>query len=75
MEDTGWIDEVHEGERPCPVCGKRMYVEKKSNVSIDVCADHGIWLDRGELDAIVMAARKRGRRRQRSAVKEARRKG
>ena len=75
MNEDAWIDESIEGKRPCPVCGNRMHIEKKNRISIDVCPDHGIWLDEGELEAIVTAVRSRGKRRQRSAVRDARRKG
>ena len=46
-------DTVPSGERPCPICGTRMAVENISGVSIDVCAKHGVWLDRGELPKIL----------------------
>ncbi|MEN8149278.1 MAG: zf-TFIIB domain-containing protein [Planctomycetota bacterium] len=75
MSDEVWIDERTEGDRPCPVCGNRMHIERKDQVSIDVCAEHGIWLDSGELGKIVSATRRSGRRKQRTAMKEARRKG
>jgi len=43
---------VPEGERPCPVCRQRMATEEHYGVTADVCAEHGIWLDVGELLAI-----------------------
>ena len=46
-------DTVPSGERPCPVCGTHMAVENISGVSIDACAKHGFWLDRGELPKIL----------------------
>lgn len=66
---------VPEGRRRCPICGESMIVEKKSGISIDVCPDHGIWLDRGELPAIIRAVRQRERRLRTRAVREARRSG
>ena len=39
----------------CPVCGALMVrrnFRKISSVLIDVCRDHGVWLDAGELDQI-----------------------
>lgn len=44
---------VPSGERPCPICGDHMIVEQMSGVNIDVCAQHGVWLDRGELPRIL----------------------
>jgi Zn-finger nucleic acid-binding protein len=44
-----------EGVRTCPVCGtemsKRMFAYE-SGVAVDVCLDHGIWLDEGELHRV-----------------------
>jgi Zn-finger nucleic acid-binding protein len=42
--------------RPCPVCGKfmnRSNYAGGSGIILDVCHDHGVWFDRGELTAIV----------------------
>ena len=36
----------------CPVCGIEMLVEKVGHVRVDVCDDHGMWLDGGELERI-----------------------
>ena len=44
---------VPEGERACPICGKRMTADKKQGIHIDVCHDHGVWLDKGELAAVI----------------------
>ena len=44
---------VPSGERACPICGNTMEVEQMSGVNIDVCAKHGVWLDRGELPQIL----------------------
>lgn len=44
---------VPEGERPCPICGKHMTADKKQGIQVDVCHDHGVWLDRGELSAVI----------------------
>ena len=52
-EDRG----ISEKPRRCPVCRKRMkkvQVGKQTRVRIDRCRkDHGIWLDGGELEAIL----------------------
>jgi Zn-finger nucleic acid-binding protein len=41
---------------PCPQCGKlmnRKNFAQSSGVVLDVCADHGVWLDRGELERVL----------------------
>jgi len=41
--------------RRCPVCNKMMHRKnyaKRSGVIMDYCADHGVWLDAGELKQI-----------------------
>ena len=40
---------------PCPICGElmpRRNFRRISGVLIDICRDHGIWLDPGELEQI-----------------------
>ncbi|MBS1271868.1 MAG: hypothetical protein MAGBODY4_01000 [Candidatus Marinimicrobia bacterium] len=49
---------LKKGARSCPRCGKRMRYGNFPNtkVEIDVCpVDRGIWLDKGELQAIAKA--------------------
>jgi Zn-finger nucleic acid-binding protein len=41
---------------PCPQCEKlmnRKNFAQSSGVILDVCADHGVWLDRGELERVL----------------------
>jgi Zn-finger nucleic acid-binding protein len=41
---------------PCPQCGRlmnRKNFAQSSGVVLDVCATHGIWLDRGELERVL----------------------
>jgi Zn-finger nucleic acid-binding protein len=38
---------------PCPVCGKQMRIEQHHDVHIDWCKEHGVWLDNGELEAML----------------------
>jgi Zn-finger nucleic acid-binding protein len=41
---------------PCPVCEKlmnRKNFAQSSGVVLDVCAKHGVWLDRGELERVL----------------------
>jgi hypothetical protein len=39
------------GDRACPLCGAAMLVELLEAVTIDRCADHGVWFDDEELQA------------------------
>jgi len=41
---------------PCPICQENMYMvnyKKNSGVLLDICEEHGIWLDGGELQQII----------------------
>ena len=41
---------------PCPVCNRlmnRKNFAQSSGVVLDVCAKHGVWLDRGELERVL----------------------
>ncbi len=62
-------------ELPCPLCQKPMRVESRRGVSVDVCDEHGMWLDRGELDQILMRLESRLTARRSSDVSSARRSG
>ncbi len=54
---------VPSGERKCPICSEAMAVEQMSDVNIDVCPKHGVWLDRGELPRILRSnAQRNGQR-------------
>ena len=55
-------DLVPEGQRPCPICGERMQSVRRAGEVIDVCADHGVWLDRWELERLVAGHGVRARR-------------
>lgn len=49
--------------RPCPTCGQLMHRRnygRKSGFIIDVCRDHGIWFDPGELDGVLRWVRDGG---------------
>ena len=39
--------------RNCSVCGVAMSLQTIRRATVDVCEDHGIWLDSGELERIV----------------------
>lgn len=66
--DIRWLDlelnksadtaEAAWSERECPQCGKQMatIAYRSTGVKVDYCPDdHGIWLDQGELKAIIEA--------------------
>ena len=56
----------------CPRCGGLMNLEHAEEVEVDVCLTcKGIWLDRGELEAIERSQQARGFARSRVASKEA----
>lgn len=43
----------------CPSCGSRLIELDRSEILIDACPDcRGVWLDRGELDQILVRERK-----------------
>ena len=44
----------------CPVCKQRMKLEKLDGVHVDICEAHGVWLDKGEIEALVESAKRRG---------------
>jgi Zn-finger nucleic acid-binding protein len=66
---------VPPGHRPCPICGQMMKADAELGVSIDVCEEHGVWLDRGELRAIVAKVRSAERISRTRLIEHARRKG
>jgi Zn-finger nucleic acid-binding protein len=35
----------------CPICGDPMQIERIHQIPVDVCPQHGIWFDRGEVAA------------------------
>lgn len=42
----------------CPTCGSRLIEVERADVLIDACPDcRGVWLDRGELDKILVRER------------------
>lgn len=59
----------------CPVCGAAMAVETVQLVKIDVCENHGMWLDQGELKLIQVRGFAKGSRQRQSRLKEAKRRG
>jgi Zn-finger nucleic acid-binding protein len=59
---------VPEGERRCVICGGRMTQQIQEGVAVDVCEEHGIWLDKGELPQIISRIRERGHEVRRAAM-------
>jgi Zn-finger nucleic acid-binding protein len=37
----------------CPVCKTTMRVERTQGILVDVCTEHGVWFDLGEVPALV----------------------
>ncbi|MFN0057653.1 MAG: zf-TFIIB domain-containing protein [Planctomycetota bacterium] len=48
--------------RLCPECQQAMSEETKFDFTVDICLDHGMWLDSGELEEIVRATRRKSHR-------------
>ena len=44
---------VPEGQRPCPICGEKMQTRTEFDVIVDLCPQHGMWLDKNELGRIL----------------------
>ena len=59
----------------CPVCGVAMESLRRGLIEVDRCGDHGVWLDRGELEQVVKTGRGHGARRARFDAQAARREG
>jgi Zn-finger nucleic acid-binding protein len=76
-EDSGDRNEerVPAGQRECPICKQKMTVEDEYGVSIDVCPEHGAWLDRGELRAIIGRIRSGERISRQTMIRKAKKDG
>ena len=50
-------DTVTEKKYPCPICNKKMgkvFVGEEKKILIDKCKrNHGLWLDKGELEQVI----------------------
>jgi hypothetical protein len=44
------------GERRCPACAATLTVEQLEGVTVDRCAEHGVWFDKAELEAALQHA-------------------
>ena len=58
----------------CPVCGTAMIHDTVSRVEVDVCEEHGMWLDAGELERIRFNKHVAGRKRRGAQLKKMRHK-
>jgi hypothetical protein len=51
------VDSVKEKKYPCPICSKKMnkvFVGEEKKILIDQCKrNHGLWLDKGELEEVI----------------------
>ena len=58
------LPQVDHGPRPCPCCGEIMTTETwkdffkaTPNVTVDLCPEHGLWLDHGEMEVLLERAK------------------
>ncbi len=66
---------VQEGKRACPICGEEMRTATENNLIIDVCDEHGVWLDSGELEKIKLKISSKNNRSKRKAIAKAKEEG
>lgn len=60
---------------PCPVCAAPMELHQVHSSEVEVCPAHGLWLDQGELEAIISRLRQKDGFFSKSAVEEAKTSG
>ncbi|HUQ16363.1 MAG TPA: zf-TFIIB domain-containing protein [Candidatus Saccharimonadales bacterium] len=53
----------------CPTCDARMKTKTVNSVEVDVCQEHGLWLDKGELERIMSTSRRGYHQIQRSVIR------
>jgi Zn-finger nucleic acid-binding protein len=70
------------GPKACPICRETMetrpsrdHFKVTPDVTLDRCEEHGIWLDKGELDVLAARAGSDARRNTRSKVRGSYRRG
>ena len=56
--------------RACPVCGQAMQVNRAWGTAFNVCPEHGTWLERGQLRALIASIRPSGKPDGRSARRD-----
>jgi len=62
-------------QRACPVCSVPLVQTMVKGVAVDVCENHGIWLDNGELEIILAKQRRTMSTSKRNAINRARKDG
>lgn len=68
-------DLVAPGKRHCPICGFLMESRLQAGLNVDVCADHGMWLDNGKFDTIASTVSVSSARKLRWELEKAQRRG
>lgn len=63
------------GQRPCPICKEPLLSSTERGTTVDLCLEHGVWLDRGELDQLLSKVAMAGKSSRRATVDKARRSG
>ncbi len=56
-----WTTIIIGDDMECPVCKQRMKMEKIESAWVDICAEHGVWLDKGEIEHVIESAREIGK--------------
>lgn len=74
-EERSSASGASEVPRPCPVCGSIMNMTQVEGVTVDTCEEHGIWLDRGELELIALKHKAKGLKNRMRRQKELRNDG
>ena len=46
--------------RECPICKQSMHPKQVKGIEIDICDEHGVFLDRGELEKLANEFKKEG---------------
>ena len=44
----------------CSICTLKMQVKSIEGIKVDVCEQHGVWLDRGEIETLLETAKSKG---------------
>lgn len=78
LPDEPWVRTLDVHYVPCPVCRKlmnRRAFGRVSGIVLDLCGDHGVWFDRGELrgvlDFVLLGGLERAKQRDDDDAREA----
>lgn len=66
---------MSENPKPCPICSSPMRLDQRQGIHVDCCDEHGIWFDKGELEALLRARSRRKERFRKASVRRARKDG